>query len=94
MYAKKSCVSFGTFIFICVFFSILQSLQYVGNDVNPSLQGVGLVIQYNIPQPWSPQQHGITRIHHSILNYSECIYVRNVMNIFISLVNPTGFVVI
>jgi hypothetical protein len=42
MYAKTSCISFGTFIIICVFFSILQSLQHVGNDV----KGVGLVIQY------------------------------------------------
>jgi hypothetical protein len=46
MYAKTNCISFGTFIFICVFFSILQSLQYVGNDLKPSLQGVGLVMQY------------------------------------------------
>jgi hypothetical protein len=46
MYVKTSCISFGTFIFICVFFLILQSLQYVGNDVKPSLQEVGLVIQY------------------------------------------------
>jgi len=46
MYVKASYISFGTFIFLCVFFSILQSLQYIGNDVKPSLQGVGLVIQY------------------------------------------------
>jgi hypothetical protein len=32
MYVKTSCIGFGTFIFICVFFSILQSLQYVGKE--------------------------------------------------------------
>jgi hypothetical protein len=46
MYAKTSHINFGTFIFICVFFSILQSLQNVGNYLKPSLQGVGFVIQY------------------------------------------------
>jgi len=46
MYVKTSCINLGTFIFICVFFSILQNLQYVGNDVKPSLQGVELAIQY------------------------------------------------
>jgi hypothetical protein len=46
MYAKTSRINSTTFIFICVFFSILQSLQSAGNDLKPSLQGVGLVIQY------------------------------------------------
>ncbi len=62
-----------------------------GNNVTSPI-----MCHFSIPQPWSPQQHGITRIYHIIPKYSKRNYVRNAMNIYIfrSLINPIGFVVV
>ncbi len=51
-----------------------------------------IMCHFSIPQPWSPQQHGKTKIYHIIMKYNKCSYVRHAMNIY--LINPTGFVVI
>jgi len=50
-------------------------LLYDNNVTSP------IMCHFNIPQPWSPQQHGITRIYHIIMKYSKRSYVRNAMNI-------------
>ncbi len=42
-----------------------------------------IMCHFSIPQPWSPQQHGITKIYHTILEYSKHSYVRNAMNIYL-----------
>ncbi len=46
-----------------------------------------IMCHFNIPQPWSPQQHGITRIYHTIMKYSKHSYVRNAMNIYLQISN-------
>ncbi len=55
-----------------------------GNNVTPPI-----MCHFNIPQPWSPQHHGITRIYHTILKYSKRNYVRNAMNIYDQIFNQT-----
>ncbi len=40
---------------------------------------------FNIPQPWFAQQHGITRIYHTILKYSKHSYVKHAMNIYLQI---------
>ncbi len=52
---------------------------YRNNVISP------IMCHFNIPQPWSPQQHGIIIIYHTILEYSECGYVRNSMNIYLQI---------
>jgi hypothetical protein len=49
-----------------------------GNNVIPPI-----MCQFNILQPWSPQQHGITKIYYTIMKYNKRSYVRNVMNIYL-----------
>jgi len=51
-----------------------------GNNVTPSI-----MCHFNILQPWSPQQHGITRIYHIILKYSKCNYKEYFEHIFLDL---------
>ncbi len=53
-----------------------------GNNVIPLI-----MCHFNIPQPWSPQHHGITKIYHTILKYSKRTYVRNAMNINLQIFN-------
>ncbi len=53
-----------------------------GNNVTSPI-----MCHFSIPQPWSPQQHGITKIYHTILKYSKCNYIRNAMNIFLQIFN-------
>jgi hypothetical protein len=54
-----------------------------------------IMCHFNILQPWSPQQHGITKIYHIIFKYNKCSYVRNAMNIYLHIfINPTSFVVV
>jgi hypothetical protein len=38
--------------------------------------------QFSILQPWSPQQHGITKIYHIIIKHNKHNYVRNDVNIY------------
>jgi hypothetical protein len=38
---------------------------------------------FNILQPWSPLQHGITIIYHTTLKHIKRSYVKNVMNIYL-----------
>ncbi len=53
-----------------------------GNIVTPSI-----MCHFSILQPWSPQQHGITRFYHIILRYNKHSYVRNAMNIYFQISN-------
>ncbi len=46
-----------------------------------------IMCNFSILQPWSPQQHGITRIYHTIMKYSKCSYVEDVMNIYFQISN-------
>ncbi len=59
---------------------------YGNNVISP------IMCHFSIPQPWSPQQHGITRIHHTILKYSERSYVKNAMNIYLQIFLSTPLV--
>ncbi len=53
-----------------------------GNNVTPPI-----MCHFNIPQPWSPQQHGIIRIFHTIMKYNKRNYVKNAMNIYLQISN-------
>ncbi len=44
-----------------------------------------IMCHFNIPQPWSPQQRGITKIYHTIMKYIKRSSVRNAMNIYIQI---------
>ncbi len=48
-----------------------------GNNVIPPI-----MYQFSILQPWSPQQHGITKIYHIIIKHNKHNYVRNDVNIY------------
>ncbi len=51
-----------------------------GNNVTSPI-----MCHFNILQPWSPQQHGITRIYFIILKYNKRSYVKNAMNIYLQI---------
>jgi len=51
-----------------------------GNNVTSSI-----MCHFNFPHPWSPQQHGIAIIYHTIMKYSKHSYVRNAMNIYLQI---------
>ncbi len=53
-----------------------------GNNVTPLI-----MFHFSIPQPWSPQQHGTTRIYHIIMKYNKHSYVGNAMNIYLQISN-------
>jgi hypothetical protein len=45
---------------------------YGNNVISP------IMCHFNIPQPWSSQQYGITRIYHTIMKYNKHHYVMDV----------------
>ncbi len=49
-----------------------------GNNVTPPIMR-----HFSIPQPWSLQQHGIIKIHHTIMKYSKHSYETNAMSIYL-----------
>jgi hypothetical protein len=51
-----------------------------GNNVTSPI-----MCHFSILQPWSPQQHGIIKIYHTIMKYSKCSFVRNAMNIYLQI---------
>jgi hypothetical protein len=55
-----------------------------GNNVTPLI-----MCHFNIPKPWSSQQHGITKIYQIVLKYSEHSYVGKALNIYLQIFNQT-----
>jgi hypothetical protein len=55
-----------------------------GNNVTPPI-----MCHFNILQPWSSQQNGITKMYHIILKYSKHNYLWNVVNIYLQISNQT-----
>jgi hypothetical protein len=55
-----------------------------GNNVTPPI-----MYHFSILRSWSLQQHGITKIYHTILKHNKCSYIKNVVNIYLHIFNQT-----